>query len=159
MIAARLPSKDWPSRPLLITAVNAHTGAFRVFDAGSGVSLLDAVGASCAVPGVWAPVTIGVERWIDGGMRSPVNADLAAGCSRVVAIAPISLGLGPMTPLETQVRALRAAGSKVAVVIPDAQARRRMGRNTLDPSRRVASAEEGRRQAKEALAEVAAVWK
>lgn len=158
VIAARLTSTEWPARPLSITAVNAQTGEFRVFDARSGVSLLDAVGASCAVPGVWPPVTIAGERWIDGGMRSAANADLAAGRALVVVVAPITLGLGAMTPLATQVRALREAGARVVVVSPDEQARRGMGRNTLDPSKRVASAEEGLRQAKDVLAEVGAVW-
>ncbi|HEX8628359.1 MAG TPA: patatin-like phospholipase family protein, partial [Catenuloplanes sp.] len=79
VIAARLPARDWPRRRLRVTAVDAHDGRFEVFDAGSGVQLLDAVGASCAVPGVWPPVSIGGRRYLDGGMRSPANADLAAG--------------------------------------------------------------------------------
>ena len=79
MIAARLPTAAWPARRLLVTAVDAASGEFVVFDAGSGVSLVDAVGASCAVPGVWPPVTVGGRRFVDGGVRSPVNADLAAG--------------------------------------------------------------------------------
>ena len=53
-----------------------------VFDAASDVRLLDAVGASCAVPGIWPPVTINGRRYIDGGIRSAANADLAAGCDR-----------------------------------------------------------------------------
>lgn len=58
MIAGRLPNHDWPQRRLLITAVNAETGAAVVFDRDSGVSLVDAVAASCAVPLVWPPMTI-----------------------------------------------------------------------------------------------------
>src|SRR5262245_55665987 len=49
VIESRLPVSEWPARPLKITAVQADTGEFAVFDAASGVSLLDAVGASCAV--------------------------------------------------------------------------------------------------------------
>ena len=42
-VAARLPSQHWPQRPLLITAVDAHTGEPVVFDRHSGVDLVDAV--------------------------------------------------------------------------------------------------------------------
>ena len=76
IIESRLPSHTWPERHLLITAVDAATGEFVAFDRNSGVPLVDAVGASCAVPGVWPPVTINGRRWIDGGVRGPVNADL-----------------------------------------------------------------------------------
>jgi predicted acylesterase/phospholipase RssA len=89
VIERRLPSRDWPhQRRLLITAVDAETGEAVVFTRDSGVSLVDAVAASCAVPVVWPPVTIDGHRYIDGGVRSVANADLAAGCERVVVIAP-----------------------------------------------------------------------
>jgi NTE family protein len=53
VIAGRLAVSDWPAQRLLITAVDAGSGEFKAFDAASGVALVDAVGASCAVPGVW----------------------------------------------------------------------------------------------------------
>src|ERR1039458_6901587 len=59
--AARWP--DWPSRRMLLVAVDAETGQTRVFDRQSGVELIDAVAASCAVPGVWPPVSIGGRRY------------------------------------------------------------------------------------------------
>ena len=79
VIESRLPVLDWPAGKLQITAVDALTGDLVVFDAASDVRLLDAVGASCAVPGIWPPVTINGRRYIDGGIRSAANADLAAG--------------------------------------------------------------------------------
>ena len=78
-ITARLPEKTWPSGTLLLTAVEAGSGRPTVFTKDSGVDLVDAVAASCAVPGVWPPVAIGDHRYIDGGVRSVTNADLAAG--------------------------------------------------------------------------------
>ena len=86
------------ARRLLITAVDAVTGEFTAFNAASGVSLVDAVGASCAVPGVWPPVTMAGRRWIDGGIRSPANADLAAECERIVVLAPLPRGHAGRTP-------------------------------------------------------------
>ena len=88
VIAGRLTTNDWPRQRLLITSVNAETGAAVVFDHASGVSLIDAVAASCAVPLVWPPVTINGQRYIDGGTRSVANIDLAKGYGRVVVLAP-----------------------------------------------------------------------
>src|ERR1700722_6310030 len=70
VIESRLPAHAWPDRPILLTAVDAESGELRVFDRDSGVSLVDAVVASCAVPGIWPPVTIGGRRSIAGGGRS-----------------------------------------------------------------------------------------
>jgi NTE family protein len=149
---ARLPVHQWPDHDLRVTASDAQSGEFVVFDRTSGVALVDAVGASCAVPGVWPPVTIGGRRYVDGGVRSPTNADLAAGCARVVVLAPIGRGV------DRQVAGLRAAGARVAVVRPSAAARRAIGRNVLDPTRRGPSARAGREQAAQVRADVAAVW-
>jgi NTE family protein len=91
-------------------------------------------------------------------MRSPVNADLATGRSRVVVLAPLVRGLGPGTRLDRQVAALRAAGAAVAVASPDRAALAAIGRNVLDPARRAAAARAGRAQAAGAAAELAAVW-
>jgi NTE family protein len=55
---ARLPVSGWPATMLKVTAVDARTGEFVVFDSSGEEGLVDAVGASCAVPGVWPPVTI-----------------------------------------------------------------------------------------------------
>lgn len=158
MIAARVPREDWPDRPLLITAVDAVTGELTAFDAASGVSLVDAVGASCAVPGVWPPVTIAGRRWIDGGIRSPANADLAAGCDRIVVLAPIPRGMRAATSVAAQAATLTRAGRVVAVVSPDQAAVAAIGRNVLDPARRAPAARAGHAQAGAALDRVVAVW-
>ncbi|NES13673.1 MULTISPECIES: patatin-like phospholipase family protein [Micromonospora] len=158
VIAARLPVSRWPAGRLLVTAVDAASGEFVVFDAASGVPLVDAVGASCAVPGVWPPVTIGDRRYVDGGVRSAVNADLAQGAAAVVVLAPVTSGFGSMPRLPAQVAALRAAGSRVAVVSPDRAARAAIGRNVLDPARRAGAARAGFTQAAAVAGEVAAVW-
>ncbi|WP_431781252.1 patatin-like phospholipase family protein [Streptomyces chumphonensis] len=159
VIGKRLPSQRWPQRRLLVTAVDAESGAFRVFDADGGAELVDAVAASCAVPGVWPPVAIGGRRFLDGGARSLVNADLAEGCERVIVLAPMHRAVGPMPTLRDQVEGLRAAGTEVAVVIPDAAARAAFGRNPLDPARRGPAARAGRAQAAACVDAVAAVWR
>jgi NTE family protein len=158
VIGRRLPVHEWPRRALRITAVDAHTGEFVVLDRDSGVPLVEAVAASCAVPGVWAPVSTGGRRLVDGGLRSPANADLAAGHDQVVVLAPIVRAIGPMIRLGTQIAALRAQGARVALVSPDAAALAAIGRNVLDPAHRAAAARAGRAQAASAADEVAGTW-
>jgi NTE family protein len=156
VIAARLPSHDWPTRPIVLTAVDAHSGAFTTFDASSGVPLVDAVAASCAVPGIWPPVTIAGRRYIDGGVRSSTSCDLASGHRHVLVLTPMpaAMTLG----LETEVDRLRAEGSTVVVLVADGEALARIGPNPLDPSRRAPALEEGRRQGAAAAATVRALW-
>ncbi len=157
-VAARLGTHDWPAGNLLITAVDADTGELTTFDSGSGVDLVNAVGASCAVPGVWPPVTINGRRWMDGGMRSPANADLAAGYDRVVVVAPITRGLKPMPSAIDQATELARSCQAVALLAPDAASIAAFGRNLLDPRTRAPSARAGCAQAAAARADVAAVW-
>ena len=157
-IARRLPVHAWPEGALRVTAVDAHTGAFRVFERDSGVPLVHAVAASCAVPGIWPPVSVDGGRFVDGGVRSPANADLAAGCARVVVLAPIVRGIRAGAGTTPQVAALRAAGAQVALISPDPAAVRAIGRNVLDPARRAGSARAGRAQARAVAAEVGQVW-
>ena len=158
VVAARLGTHDWPAGNLLITAVDADSGEFATFDAGSGVDLVDAVGASCAVPGVWPPVTINGRRWIDGGMRSPANADLAAGYDRVVVVAPITRGFKPLPSVSDQVMELARSCQAVAMLAPDAASVAAFGRNLLDPRTRAPSARAGYAQPAAVGADVAAVW-
>jgi NTE family protein len=158
VIESRLPTFDWPAGRLQITAVEAETGRFAVFDAASGVRLLDAVGASCAVPGIWPPVTIGGRRYVDGGMRSAANADLASGCDRVVVIAPLAQGFGVIESVTKQVARLTAQGATAAVITPSSAARQAIGRNVLDPARRPGAALAGHDQAAGEAAAARAVW-
>jgi NTE family protein len=155
-ISSRLPSPEWSDRPLLITAVDAESGEFTTFTRDSGVELVAAVGASCAVPGVYPPVTIDGHRYMDGGMRSPANADLATDCDRIVVIAPLPRGVGPMTSVDAQVTGLV---SRVAVVSPDQASLTAIGKNVLDPAAREPSARAGRAQAAAVAARVAEVWR
>ena len=148
VIETRLPSHEWPARTLKFVAVDAESGAARVFDRDSGVDLIDAVAASCAVPGVWPPVSIDGRRYVDGGVRSNDNADLAAGATRVLVVAPMgTTPLIPALPLLTEaVAGLRAAGAEVAIIEPDEESVAAIGTSPLDPSTRTPAAEAGRAQ-------------
>lgn len=157
VIEARLPDHRWAERRVLVTAVGVD-GRFVAFDRGSGVPLVDAVAASCAVPGIWPPVTINGQRYVDGGMRSSTNADLAAGCSHVLALvtSPDALTRGPLGGVERELAAL--APARTHHLVADRASLRAFGRNPLDPAVRRASAEAGYAQGRAAAEEVAAAW-
>ncbi|MGW7023467.1 patatin-like phospholipase family protein [Streptomyces decoyicus] len=157
-IARTLNLTDWPARRLVITAVDAATGERTAFDDTSGVRLLDAVGASCAVPGIYPPVTIDGTRWIDGGVHSSANADLAAGYDRVVIVAPMAASGGPIAGPRAQGERLARQGARVCVLTPDRAARAAFGRNVLDPAKRADAARAGRRQAAAHVAQIQQVW-
>jgi NTE family protein len=152
-VGSRLPSPRWPARRLLLVAVDAETGETRVFDRDSDVGLVDAVAASCAVPGIWPPVTIGGRRYVDGGIRSSDNADLASGHARIVVLSP----LGPDSPfptpmpLRTVAARLRSEGSAVTVIAPDEASVAAIGTNPLNPATRIPAAEAGRDQGRTGL--------
>jgi NTE family protein len=152
VVAARLPAHDWPARPLQIVIVDADTGQHRVVDRSSGISLVDAVTASCAIPMVWPPVTLGGARYIDGGVRSFTNVDLAGGYDEVLIIAPM---IDP--PLAEQVAAVRKT-ARTGMLGPDEAARSAMGPDPLDPSVRGPSARAGYRQGLLAATSVARTW-
>ncbi|MEV4424091.1 patatin-like phospholipase family protein [Streptomyces sp. NPDC049602] len=149
---------DWPARPLLITAVDSATGELAAHDEDSGIPLADAVTASCAIPGLWPPATLGGRRWIDGGIHSTANAHLAAGYDRIVVVAPSAQGNKVVHSPARQGADLAAAGARVEVITPDAASRKAIGRNALDPSHRAAAARAGRAQAASHAEAVAAVW-
>ncbi len=157
VIESRLPSHEWPSRRIVLVAVEAETGEAVEFDSESGAGLVDAVAASCAVPGVWPPVTIDGRRYIDGGVRSSDNADLAEGSERIVVISPLGYDSpiqSPM-PLRDVVHQLRARGAEVTVIVPDQASATAMGANPLDPGTRVPAAEAGRAQGRAGLPDAA----
>ena len=159
-VAARLPSREWPRRRTLITAVDARTGEPVVFDSHSGVDLVDAVAASCSSGPAYA---IGERRYIDGGYRSNAdNADLAAGHERVLVLSPF--GGRSRVPVDwglhlaAQVEELRAGGSRVEVVVPDRDSEHLFGANAMDVSARPAAARAGERLGRALAAPLAELW-
>jgi NTE family protein len=170
VVAARLPRPEWPDRPMIVVAVDAHTGELAAFDRDSGVDLVDAVTASCALPGLVPTHSINGARYIDGGVRSTDNADLASGHANVVVLSPLGgrsrtppapgaemagqfegLRRSPEwgTDLASQVEGLRKQGSRVEVITPDADSRAAMGTNQMDPATRIPAACAGFAQGKQ----------
>jgi len=155
-IASLLPATDrWPQRRFLVTAVDAESGEPVAWDGGSGVPLDRAVAASCAVPAVYPPVTIGGRRYMDGGIRSATNADLAAGCPAVIVLNAIG-HLTPREPLQTELASLGAAAT--LVITPDDVAAAVMGTNLLDTAVTGPALEAGLTQAMSNVERAHTIW-
>ena len=122
--------------------------------------LVRAIASSCAVPGIASPITIHGRRYIDGGMRSVTNADLAKGYD-VVVVVSIGSRDSPEVfrrPLERELLALRDSGSQVEVIMPDAESIAAFGPNLMDFRRGPAVAASGVRQGKAGLDALPYLW-
>ena len=160
---ASLPDDAWPERGYACTAVDAVTGEFQFWTKASGVGVTRAVASSCSVPGIYPPVTLNGRRYIDGGMRSGTNADMAKGHERVVVVSVRLGGTGEgaarvQAVVDGEVKALEAAGSKVLVVSPDAGSQTAMGVNLMDFRKRADAARAGLAQGEAQAATLAAFW-
>lgn len=156
--AAIAPLHDrWPERPLWICAVRLDTGARVVFGRDGDAppaSVGEAVTASCAIPGFYEPPEIGGVRFVDGGVRSLCNLDLMSrlGLDLVIVSAPMSTSTwiersreagwrsAARLQLAREARAVRAAGTPVAVLAPDVRVRDAMRGASMDARRRAAIA-------------------
>lgn len=158
VIRQRLPVHSWPERAVRVVAVDAETGEPAFFDRSSGVDLVDAVAASCAVPGIWPPVTINGRRFVDGGIRSTTNADLVADADLVLILAPMPDMASVLDP------EVGAAVDKVTsrpgtlVIGPDDASTAAAGNNPLDPASRAPSARTGLAQAAAVIDAVRELW-
>jgi len=160
IVQGRLVASSWPAKRLLVTAVDVLTGETCVFDRSSGVELVDAVAASCAVPKIWPTVTIGGRQYMDGGVRSLTHAYLASDAERALVVSPYSRDAQPFSgpTLRDEAAALVAQGVRVAIVEADADAIRIAGRNTLDPEVRPAACRAGQRQGRREAARLASEY-
>jgi NTE family protein len=159
----RIGDKTWPDRDLRLTAVDCDSGDFQVWTRESGVSLARAVASSCAVPGLFPAVTIDGRRYTDGGVRSGTSGDVARGFDSVLIVAPIgarSEGIDPLLGRQArqEAEALRAAGTRVELVFPDAGSLEAIGFNRMDASRRGVSAEAGMAQGRALADRLAESW-
>lgn len=155
----RLVPTGWAPHPRTwITAVNLRTGHREVFGRpGSPRSHLDrAVRASCAIPGLYRPIRMGRDRYVDGGMHSPSNADLLADVELdlVVIINPMSALEGHAATgfvdryiyplrrfaqrrLDAEIRVLRERGLPLLVIQPSSRDLTVFSRNLMDSRPRV----------------------
>lgn len=166
---AEFSGAEWPDG-FACTAVDVATGRFKVWDKDSAVDVQRAVASSCAVPCVFPPVTIAGERWMDGGVRDMVNADVAAGHDAVLVVSCTLLELPEGFALpgldaafgatRAQLNRLRDDGTKVETVVPGAEMLEvsGWGMNLMDFSLAGAAYEAGLRQGEAEATRLAGFW-
>lgn len=126
-VRKRIGNVDWTPQ-LEITAINAQTGALEVFNESSGISLIEAVMASGAVPGIWPHVDMLDASWIDGGMISSTNAQLMANYKDIIILAPLDQKQGLVPSVYEDVETLKV-NSNVTLITPDQNSRNIIGTN------------------------------
>src|SRR5271166_289706 len=162
---ARFASTDapWPQRNFVCTAVDTADGKFVVWDRESGIGLARAVASSCSVPGIYPPITFEGRRYMDGGMRTATNADVAKGHGVVVVLAlalavPAFIARPLQARLEKELQTLRDSGSRVELITPDSNCKRAFGFNLMDARKRPAVAKAGLQQGREEAARLRTRW-
>jgi NTE family protein len=160
---------EWPAN-FRCTAVDAGDGTYQVWDSYSGVDVQRALASSCAVPGVFPPVSIGGRRWMDGGVRDMLNADAGAGHEIVVAVSCTILevpegfdlpGVDAMLgSIRARLDALTDEGAKVEIIVPGPEMLEisEWGLNLMDFARAGAAYEAGLRQGEELADSLSGLW-
>ncbi|MGN6678434.1 MAG: patatin-like phospholipase family protein [Streptosporangiaceae bacterium] len=168
-VFAQLAGRSWPAS-FQCTAIDTKTGALRVWDAGTGAPLDRAVASSCAVPMVFPPVSIDGTRYMDGGMRTPLNADLAAGHAAVILVSCLAMALpegitdpvfeATATQIEAELAVLRDGGTSVEIIVPGAEFLEvsGWGAELMNPSRVAGAYEAGVRQGAAEAGRLQAIW-
>ncbi len=160
----RIAGAPWPARDFRCTAIDAGTGAFKVWTHADHVSLGAAVASSCAVPGFYPCISIAGTRYYDGGLRSATNADLASDAEVVVLISvmPTSAlaprGASAANPLDAEIAQLRSQGTRVELIVADAASREAFGPNLMDARRRMGALEAGIAQGRQLAEQLRAIW-
>jgi NTE family protein len=151
----------WPRESLWICAVRMDDACRVVFGRPGAphTDVATAVGASSAIPGYFAPVTIHGRRYVDGGVHSPTNADVLRReeLDLVIVSSPMSISNNanlrrPSRALRGHFRArlaierrkLRRAGIEVQVFQPSEDDLRVMGSQAMDDDRMAAVAQQAR---------------
>lgn len=165
---SELAGRGWPAG-FSCTAVDALTGELAVWDASSGVDLDRAVASSCAVPGIYPPITVAGRRYIDGGMRSSTNADLAASHDKVVVVSVMPTAppdhqdaaeLAPAWQIDPELCELVRSGVAVELIGPGEELLTisGAGMHLMDQSRVPDAVEAGIRQGQEEAFRVQRFW-
>ena len=164
MVAARLPRHAWPDRPMIVAAVDAHTGELVAFDRDSGVDLVDAVTASTALPGLVPTAQHQRHATTSTAACAPPKTPTSPRATRTsIVLSPLGGRTGPLPkgqfeglrrlpawhrPGKPGRGAPRKQGSRVEVITPDADSRAAMGMNQMDLATRIPSARAGFAQGK-----------
>src|SRR5205814_234704 len=120
---------------LSVSAVELETGRRVMFGTREAppASVGQAVEASCAIPGVFAPISVNGRAYVDGGAWSPTNMDSAEvrRGTRALCLNPTGSirAFGPFSRSAAAIEALalERRGAKVTTLSPDGESSAAMG--------------------------------
>lgn len=153
LVASAVDGTGWPPE-LIVVGVDAVAGRPAYFTPRSDVPLARAVAASCAMPGVLPAVTIDGRPFLDGGLRSPANADLAAGSRRVLILAPQGRSARGVRRPAHQAARLRDEGAELVLIADE-----HPGLDAMAAAGLAAARERGRYAGRAASAAVREFWR
>lgn len=158
MVEGFVPAGEWAPHPATwIVAMDYDTGQRVPFGRPDSppAGLSEAVMASCAIPGWYAPVRIGHHRYVDGGIYSSTSMDLLAGrgLDEVIVLAPMAsfeydmptsvagrvertIRRSTSRRLLNEVAKVRRGGTEVTILAPGRRDLAAIGANLMDPRRR-----------------------
>ncbi|GGL28675.1 patatin-like phospholipase family protein [Nocardia jinanensis] len=142
----------WPETDLRITAVDIGTGTLTAWTRDGAATLVQALASSTAVPGVFPPIEIDGRHYMDGGVRSTINADLAVDHDVVVILEPLA-HVYPRTRADRELGAAREIS-----VRPDETAVAAFGTDLFADAALGPAYESGVRQAAPTAAELKEFW-
>ncbi len=142
----------WPDRDLRLTAVDIGTGEFQVWTRDGAATLAEALACSTCVPGVFPPIPIQGHTYVDGGLRSGINADQAAGAELIVILEPLA-HMFPRTPSDANL-----GGATEVSVVPDEAAIAAFGLDVFSPAALTPAYEAGLRQSAEVAHRLKDLW-
>ena len=141
----------WPKIPTWLTATEKHTGKVVLFSKDSGVAVSKAVTASCAIPGVYAPVEINGALFQDGGVYSstylgfimpyvqnitlftPLVLDKTV--KHPLGLAANALGISSTQALQSEITKARQLGKSLTIYSPrEAEKLLLTNYNSMDPA-------------------------
>lgn len=160
VVSEHIFMQDWPARDLKIIATDCASGQPVVFDKLSGISLLDAIAASSATPGLVSPMKVHGRYCADGGLCSRKNISLAEGAQKVVVISPMGTAEWAMSNeyFSMQIEQIKKSGREVMVVVPDYPSRVAFEDNPFLVHTRAHAAEAGLVQGSQLAQEISSFW-
>jgi NTE family protein len=142
----------WPPARLWVAAVRLDDGRLVIFgrEGAPAGTPGEAVAASCAVPGWFAPVRIDGVRYVDGGAHSLTNVTTLARSGLDLDLVVVSAPMGRTGPggsrgawrqvaraqLAMEADVLRRRGVSVVAFQPSVEDQAVMGPDAMDPDRR-----------------------
>jgi NTE family protein len=142
----------WPAAPMWVAALSLEDARLVIFgrERAPVATPGQAVAASCAVPGWFAPVRIGGDRYVDGGAHSLTNVAQLARARLDLDLVVVSAPMGRTGPggvkgpwrraaraqLALEAEVLRRRGVPVLAFQPTAEDQAVMGPDGMDATRR-----------------------